>query len=207
MGMNGIATNLIKNRYGRPRPDFFFRCFPDGNPPPGQPNPYNLECTGNYEDIIEGRKSFPSGHSSFLFSFCVWISLYLAGKLRWYLGSFSRVSNLCQNCQFHFRGWSSTEVGKPDNLFNAAAAGSAECDRADLRLQAPLARRHLRLAARHAYGLDRLPTVLPCHRRPQICRILCTGDFWASSVKIAQILAIELTLSSTGLASRRDQSD
>jgi len=82
MGMNGIATNLIKNRYGRPRPDFFFRCFPDGNPPPGQPNPYNLECTGNYDDIIEGRKSFPSGHSSFLFSFCVWISLYLAGKLR-----------------------------------------------------------------------------------------------------------------------------
>ena len=56
---------LVKNRVGRLRPDFLARCLPDANG----------VCTGDAKTILEGRKSFPSGHSALSFSGLFYVSL------------------------------------------------------------------------------------------------------------------------------------
>ncbi|KAI3848417.1 hypothetical protein MKX03_036265 [Papaver bracteatum] len=75
----GVLTEATKNATGRPRPDFFWRCFPDGQ------DFYDLAgdviCHGKESMIRDGYKSFPSGHASWSFAGLTFLSLYLAGKI------------------------------------------------------------------------------------------------------------------------------
>jgi len=79
--LNGVVTDVIKLAVGRPRPDFIYRCWSDGVIPSNGLLNHPPACTGNAEAIVEGRKSFPSGHSSYSFATWGFVFFYLSGKL------------------------------------------------------------------------------------------------------------------------------
>ncbi|GAA6024083.1 hypothetical protein JCM10207_009304 [Rhodosporidiobolus poonsookiae] len=66
-----VIVEGVKNRVGRLRPDFLSRC---------QWDPLLQACTGDAWLIKDGRRSFPSGHSSTAWQGLFFLSLYIAGK-------------------------------------------------------------------------------------------------------------------------------
>lgn len=72
LALTFFFTNLLKNAIGRHRPDFLARCQPNAR----------LECQGEVSEVAEGRRSFPSGHTSMLFAGGVYTMLYLWGTLK-----------------------------------------------------------------------------------------------------------------------------
>lgn len=61
---------IVKNAVGRLRPDFLARC-----------KPLNGVCSQTGPEVIEGRKSFPSGHSTLSMAGLAYLSIYLGAKL------------------------------------------------------------------------------------------------------------------------------
>ncbi|XP_042502115.1 putative lipid phosphate phosphatase 3, chloroplastic, partial [Macadamia integrifolia] len=87
-----VITDAIKDAVGRPRPDFFWRCFPDGKEV--YDNLGNVVCHGKASVIKDGYKSFPSGHTSWSFAGLGFLSLYLSGKLK----AFDRRGHVAKLC-------------------------------------------------------------------------------------------------------------
>ncbi|KAM3197922.1 hypothetical protein ACQJBY_073176 [Aegilops geniculata] len=86
-------TDVIKNAVGRPRPDFFWRCFPDGRQVYDQVTG-GVICHGEKGFLTDGRKSFPSGHTSWSFAGLGFLSLYLSGKIK----AFDRKGHVAKLC-------------------------------------------------------------------------------------------------------------
>ncbi|EYU30017.1 hypothetical protein ABFS82_05G036600 [Erythranthe guttata] len=90
--ITGVLTDSIKNAVGRPRPNFFWRCFPNGQDLYDQLG--DVVCNGKASEIKEGHKSFPSGHTSWSFAGLGFLSFYLAGKIKCFDGR-GHVAKLC----------------------------------------------------------------------------------------------------------------
>jgi len=82
-----IVTDMVKNQVGRLRPDFIGRCQPDYSIPgvvvdtisTYVAQPY--VCTGATSAVLDGRRSFPSGHSSASFVGATFLSIFLYQRL------------------------------------------------------------------------------------------------------------------------------
>ncbi|KAJ6431793.1 hypothetical protein OIU84_019133 [Salix udensis] len=90
--ITAVITDAIKNALGWPRPDFFWRCFPDGKELFDRWG--NVICHGKGSDVKEGHKSFPSGHTSWSFAGLGFLSLYLSGKIK----AFDRKGHVAKLC-------------------------------------------------------------------------------------------------------------
>ncbi|KAG9318728.1 phosphatidic acid phosphatase type 2/haloperoxidase [Chiua virens] len=83
LAITGAITQFSKITVGRPRPDLLSRCIPISD---SQDPTYGLStdaiCTQTNQSImLDGWRSFPSGHSSLSFAGLGFLSFYLAGKM------------------------------------------------------------------------------------------------------------------------------
>ncbi|XP_025837461.1 phospholipid phosphatase 5 [Agrilus planipennis] len=87
--LSGIIAGVLKCAVGRPRPDFYNRCFPDGR------GDAHFKCTGDRIIVMDGRKSFPSGHAAFAFASMHFICLYLCSKLKIFENHRGEIWRIC----------------------------------------------------------------------------------------------------------------
>ncbi|KAF8559833.1 PAP2-domain-containing protein [Imleria badia] len=83
LAITGAVTQFSKITVGRPRPDLLSRCIPtSGSQDPTYGLLTDAICTQTDQSImLDGWRSFPSGHSSLSFAGLGFLSLYLAGKM------------------------------------------------------------------------------------------------------------------------------
>lgn len=83
LAITGAITQFTKITVGRPRPDLLARCMPiTGSSDPTFGLSSDAICTNtNTAIMIDGWRSFPSGHSSLSHAGLGFLSYYLAGKM------------------------------------------------------------------------------------------------------------------------------
>lgn len=91
--ITAVITDAIKDGVGRPRPDFFWRCFPEGKGVFSNVTGIVI-CNGEKGVIKEGHKSFPSGHTSWSFAGLGFFAWYISGKIR----AFDRRGHVAKLC-------------------------------------------------------------------------------------------------------------
>ncbi|EEB07270.2 phosphatidic acid phosphatase [Schizosaccharomyces japonicus yFS275] len=81
--LTGLLVTLTKNAVGRPRPDFLDRCKPLSSAPTNKLVTVAI-CTTDQKNkrLLDGMRSFPSGHTSFSFSGLGYLALFLAAQLK-----------------------------------------------------------------------------------------------------------------------------
>lgn len=85
LSMTIMLTDIIKVTAGRPRPDMLSRCQPPSNmtDPMYGLTSVDICTTDKFSHVmIDGFKSFPSGHSSFSFAGLGFLAFYIAGKMK-----------------------------------------------------------------------------------------------------------------------------
>lgn len=76
--ITGFLIVIVKNWISRPRPDFIARCAPNLSLITKGKDTYTIDvCTGDYEVVLEGLRSTPSGHSALAFSGLHYITIWL----------------------------------------------------------------------------------------------------------------------------------
>lgn len=80
--LTSVVTDVLKNFFGRLRPDFLARCVPK----PGTPTDVlvlakDVCTTTKHGRLLDGFRTTPSGHSSLSFAGLGYLSLWLSGQL------------------------------------------------------------------------------------------------------------------------------
>ncbi|RUS76378.1 hypothetical protein EGW08_015858 [Elysia chlorotica] len=92
MYLSATVTNFIKLVVGRPRPDFFERCFM--KPSEDADKLALAMCDRDAESVNQGYKSFPSGHATMAMSGMFYMSLYIGRSLKVFTQRHSRYSGI-----------------------------------------------------------------------------------------------------------------